>query len=631
MVKFDWFTNDVKKLSKKLWTPTLNNFKKHKESTGLPNHQNSHLTANNPLPFSYKFYDLNLQKIRDNNIDHLREDKLCDIIILEEKIKYLQDPDHYFDYIDQFINDNIDADNEAILLKLYVLIVQIKDKIKDMLDYMDNTKQTKNKSGKLRKKISPKNMIAILKKQFKSTENKYDKLMFKEDHCLRSLRVKLDFDHNQTNIIHSWLYESKRVYDKCVRLHNHYTEKDPDKIGAKEYFPLNFKKLKLIIFDMLYGKNDKPCPYDILSYEVKTFIENRKSGESNLKANNIDHYNLNYKDTKNGQTITIPIKGISRNGIFPKILGKNNMDLLKKFSFKCDCKITYDKLTNNFYLYVPQYREFKQIQNRDPIVACDPGEKIFLTYYGINKAGHFGMSLHRQILNIQREIKILQHALSKKKNKHGGKLKNKQKVKKLIQKKYRKIRNIVDNVHKKTANYLCKNYDRVLIPKFETKKMVIKDKLPDNVKKEMSQIWKNDELTKEEKKEECKEIYKRMYLTRNQGKSRETIKEEMKKQKGRCRLKKNVKFVLMMQGHYRFKQYLFSKGEENDCLIEEVTEEYTSKACSTCGKLSDEYDENRMKTCTKCGIKINRDLNGGKNILLKNIGKHILKPQVVDI
>ena len=56
----------------------------------------------------------------------------------------------------------------------------------------------------------------------------------------------------------------------------------------------------------------------------------------------------------------------------------------------------------------------------------------------------------------------------------------------------------------------------------------------------------------------------------------------------------------------------------------EVTEEYTSKTCTKCGWISEKYDKKRVKECENCKQKIDRDINGARNILIKNIEK-ILK------
>ena len=51
----------------------------------------------------------------------------------------------------------------------------------------------------------------------------------------------------------------------------------------------------------------------------------------------------------------------------------------------------------------------------------------------------------------------------------------------------------------------------------------------------------------------------------------------------------------------------------------EVDESFASQCCTLCGVLSKEYDKKRTKNCPCCGIKIDRDVNGSRNIYLKSI------------
>jgi putative transposase len=81
-------------------------------------------------------------------------------------------------------------------------------------------------------------------------------------------------------------------------------------------------------------------------------------------------------------------------------------------------------------------------------------------------------------------------------------------------------------------------------------------------------------------------------------------------------LSKNVKYVLSMQSHYRFKEYLKAKAKEYKTTIYDADESYTSMTCTKCGDQSKEYNKDRIKQC-KCGYKIDRDCNGSRNILLK--------------
>ena len=102
--------------------------------------------------------------------------------------------------------------------------------------------------------------------------------------------------------------------------------------------------------------------------------------------------------------------------------------------------------------------------------------------------------------------------------------------------------------------------------------------------------------------------------------NKEEMKIKLKKYKRKTRLNGRVKFVLNQLSHYKFKQHLFSKAKEYGCLCIEVTEEYTSQLCTKCGKLSKQYNK-RMKKCTHCGSEIHRDVNGSRNILIKNISE----------
>src|ERR1700722_4418495 len=97
-------------------------------------------------------------------------------------------------------------------------------------------------------------------------------------------------------------------------------------------------------------------------------------------------------------------------------------------------------------------------------------------------------------------------------------------------------------------------------------------------------------------------------------------KKEKKKEKKK--LNKNVKFVLNMLSHYKFRKHLINKANEYGCEVNVITEEDTSITCTKCGHMSKKY-EKRQKICEECGYKIDRDINGSRNILIKNIKSFI--------
>jgi transposase len=238
----------------------------------------------------------------------------------------------------------------------------------------------------------------------------------------------------------------------------------------------------------------------------------------------------------------------------------------------CDCRLIYDKLIDCFLLKVPYYTTLSNISGRKKVVSVDPGEKIFMSYYSPEQSGHIGYDIRKPILNEQKKIKKIDRILKARVNKKGTKLKNVRKLK--IQRRmiFRRIKNIVSELHHQAAFWLTTNYDRVYIPKFDTQQML---KRPEDVK----------------------------------GKA--SIKKFN-------RLNKRYKFVLQQLSHFRFRQHLLTKGKEKGCKIEIINEAYTSQCCGGCGRLSKTYNSQRVKKC-KCGCEIDRDLNGARNILLKTL------------
>lgn len=76
--------------------------------------------------------------------------------------------------------------------------------------------------------------------------------------------------------------------------------------------------------------------------------------------------------------------------------------------------------------------------------------------------------------------------------------------------------------------------------------------------------------------------------------------------------------------HFKFRQRLFQKAEETShCIVHEVTEEDTSRTCGNpdCGRINYKLGGNKTFVCVYCNWTIDRDMNGARNILLKNVEK----------
>lgn len=119
-----------------------------------------------------------------------------------------------------------------------------------------------------------------------------------------------------------------------------------------------------------------------------------------------------------------------------------------------------------------------------------------------------------------------------------------------------RITDLIDDLHKKAAYFLVSRYDTIFLPTFETSEM---------------------------------------------------------SQKLRSKTARNM----LTFAHYRFKMFLKGKAEEYSCKIIEVSEAYTSRTCSYCGIIHPKNSKKRM--ICDCGANVDRDLNGARGIMLKNI------------
>lgn len=127
---------------------------------------------------------------------------------------------------------------------------------------------------------------------------------------------------------------------------------------------------------------------------------------------------------------------------------------------------------------------------------------------------------------------------------------------------YRKISNIVDETHWKVINYLTSKFKRIYIGKFSIQDVI------SNKKSVLTPMGKR---------------------------------------------------VGQMMKHYQFRQRLINKCRTMGIICVEVDERYTSKTCSNCGNYKDDLGGKKLYNCEECEKRIDRDINGCRCILMKNI------------
>lgn len=74
--------------------------------------------------------------------------------------------------------------------------------------------------------------------------------------------------------------------------------------------------------------------------------------------------------------------------------------------------------------------------------------------------------------------------------------------------------------------------------------------------------------------------------------------------------------------HYKFQQKLLEQAHRKGVKVLIANESYTSKTCGVCGELNN-IGSSKTFNCKSCGIMMDRDVNGARNILLRAL-KYIL-------
>ena len=194
------------------------------------------------------------------------------------------------------------------------------------------------------------------------------------------------------------------------------------------------------------------------------------------------------------------------------------------------------------------------------VMALDPGVRTFMTGYSAD-----GLVVEWGAGDMKRI-----HALCRFADRlHGDKGVDRQKRRRLRRAWLRmleRVRNLVDEVHRKLAKWLVTSYRVVLLPEFETARM-------------------------------CR--------------------------RGVRGIGSKVVRGMLTWAHYRFRQALLAKAElYPDCRVVVCDEAYTSKTCGQCGEINHKLGGSKVFRCRPCGYTASRDVSAARNILLRYLTLH---------
>jgi IS605 OrfB family transposase len=235
---------------------------------------------------------------------------------------------------------------------------------------------------------------------------------------------------------------------------------------------------------------------------------------------------------------------------------------MKDIGFTKGCEIIYEKKTGKFFLHYqveqdwyPEelmrdntHAKYESVCFTSPIengriIALDPGVRKFLVGYDPGGETIFVGEGARE------ELTSLLHVID-----------GKQSRKEDTYLDWKKVKNMVKELHWKTISFLTENYDSIIYPEFK-----------------VSEMMKGHQLTRE------------------------------------------VKRQMQAFSFFQFKEKLIYKCKQHKKKLYIVDESYTSRTCSNCGFLKNNLKGAEVYKCTKCKAILDRDVNGAKNIFLKNI------------
>lgn len=306
-------------------------------------------------------------------------------------------------------------------------------------------------------------------------------------------------------------------------------------------------------------------PYEVRDAAMIELLDAYKSNQAKRRKNPNHTWTIHPRE-RNRRQATLMIRGkCYKDGRFyPSFFGKKRLSSSGQLPYRVnyDCKLTRTRI-GQYYLSIPMPLETAQdsgsrVPNR--VVALDPGVRTFHTAY--DPSGFVWKVGNKDIGHIYRICVRMDKLQSRIDSDKTIRHKKRYRMRRAYRKMQWRVRNLVDECHKKLVKFLCSNYSVVLLPSFETQQMVIRKQ-----RKISSQTARN----------------------------------------------------LMTWSHYRFKQrLLFKKQEYPSCNVIICNEAYTTKTCGRCGYINDGVGKKKIFRCPSCRITLDRDVNGARNILLKN-------------
>jgi len=386
-----------------------------------------------------------------------------------------------------------------------------------------------------------------------------------KDDMVKCEKIKMYPTELQRTLLLNWMYAYNRMYNETLKLFkkNRFNKTsmtlDWKRIRTdylKDIKKEILNKSKINIKTNNKKKINTSVNGHILDFAIQDACAKYKSCLTNLRNGNIKYFRLRYlKQSKDTMVIKIEKAFINnkKNTFCSTVFQEafNFQDNFQLKDIKCDFTIHYNRKTDEFQLLNPIKIKQEKPHNIRESASLDPGIRTFISIFSNSKCVKIGDNLIDRVLKYTKKIDKL----------NSEKCNKKPKIKKkLIRKYYKKINNIIDDLHWKTINYLTNNFGSVLVGNMSTKS-IISNKL-DN------------------------------------------------------QLDDNIKRVAQHMSLYKFRQRLAYKCLQKSIGYIDIDEAYTTMTCTKCGYKNDVKKKKQIK-CRLCKLNIDRDFAGARNIMLR--------------
>ena len=289
----------------------------------------------------------------------------------------------------------------------------------------------------------------------------------------------------------------------------------------------------------------------ILNYK-SAFARHRKDNKPFKMS-----FRSKHQEVSNGCSFAIPPIFWNSTGWWAKIFPKKLRCLNKRSGNKLPPSIKYAARLkryhgNKYFICIPMPAPVLK-PSKNNLLVIDPGYRTCFT--GIN----FRDNVLEEIGNsVSEKISLKLAYVNKLRSKVAKATKHRTRyhLKRLLIKASQKVSNLIDDLHKASAKYMCENFSTILIPKLNF------------------HTFKN--------------------------------------------VSKKTKSMAARVSHCSFVDCLINKSKQyTNCNIFVVDEAFTSKTCSRCGCMHHKLGPSKVFVCPKCNVTLGRDENAVYNILMK--------------